>query len=79
MSFLDTFFGRKKTSAEIAKNRLSVILATERGSNALPYMDDLKRDIVEVLKKYTQVKDIKIKAEQNQNIEMLEVEITLSK
>jgi cell division topological specificity factor len=79
MSFLDAFFGRKQTSANVARNRLSVILATERGSNALPYMDDLKRDILEVLKKYTQVKDIKIKAEQNQNIEMLEVEITLSK
>ena len=79
MSFLDTFFGRKQTSAQVAKNRLSVILATERGSNALPYMDDLKRDILEVLKKYTQVSDIKIKAEQNQNIEMLEVEITLAK
>ncbi|MEY4505323.1 MAG: hypothetical protein RL154_1623 [Pseudomonadota bacterium] len=79
MSFLDAFFGRKQTSANVARNRLSVILATERGSNALPYMDDLKKDILEVLKKYTQVKDIKIKAEQNQNIEMLEVEITLSK
>jgi len=79
MSFMDIIFGRKHTSAQVAKDRLTVMLATERGSTALPQMEEMKREILEVIKKYTKVKDIKIKSENNQNIEMLEVEIVLDR
>jgi cell division topological specificity factor len=79
MSFMDIIFGRKQTSAQVAKDRLTLMLATERGATALPYMDDMKREILDVIKKYTKVKEIKIKSENNQNIEMLEVEIVLDR
>ncbi len=79
MSFLDVIFGRKQASAQVARDRLTLMLATERGANALPYMDEMKKEILEVIKKYTRVKDIKIKSENNQNIEMLEVEIVLDR
>jgi len=79
MSLMDIFFGKKQASANIAKDRLTVMLAAERGSNALPQMEEMKREILEVIKKYTKVKEITIKSENNQNIEMLEVEIVLDR
>ncbi len=79
MSLIDLIFGKKQASANIARDRLTVMLAAERGSNALPQMEEMKKEILEVIKKYTKVKDIKIKSENNQNIEMLEVEIVLDR
>ena len=79
MSLIDIFFGKRQASAGVAKDRLTIMLATERGSNALPHMDEMKKEILEVIKKYTRVKDVKIKSENNQNIEMLEVEIVLDR
>ena len=72
-------FDKKEQSAKVAKDRLTVMLATERGSNALPHMEDIKREILEVIKKYTKVKKISIKTDNNQNIDLLEVEIILDK
>lgn len=79
MSLIDFFFGKKDASAKIARDRLTVMLAAERGSNALPQMEEMKKEILEVIKKYTKVKEIKIKSENNQNIDMLEVEIVLDR
>lgn len=79
MSLIDPIFGKKEQSAKVAKDRLTVMLATERGSNALPHMEDIKREILEVIKKYTKVKEISIKTDNNQNIDLLEVEIILDK
>ena len=76
MSFFD-FFTKKNTSASIAKDRLKLVLATDRASNALPYMEDMKADILEVIKKYTKVKDIHFTSQSNQNIDVLEMEIIL--
>ncbi len=73
------FVGKKSDSASKAKDRLTIMLAHERADCAVPYLDDLKKDLLEVIKKYTQVKDINIKTENNQNIDMLEIEIQLNK
>jgi cell division topological specificity factor len=77
MSLFERFFGRKKASAGVAKDRLTLMLAHERADCAVPYMDDLKRDLLEVIQKYTKAGNINIKSEQNQNIDMLEIEIQL--
>ncbi|MCI4399770.1 MAG: cell division topological specificity factor MinE [Campylobacteraceae bacterium] len=79
MSLIDIFFGKRQASAGVAKDRLTIMLATERGSNALPHMDEMKKEILEVIKKYTKVRDVKIKSENNQNIETLELEIVLDR
>ncbi len=79
MSLIDIFFGKRQASAGVAKDRLTIMLATERGSNALPHMDEMKKEILEVIKKYTKVKDVKIKSENNQNIETIELEILLDR
>ncbi len=77
MNLFEAIFGKKKKSAEAAKDRLKIMLAHER-VHALPYIDDLKKDIIEVVKKYAEVNDIKIRTEKNQDIDFLEVEIVLN-
>ena len=79
MSLLEKIFGKKKSSASIAKDRLTIMLAHERVDCKLPYLDDLRADLVEVIKKYVPVDDVKITSHNNQSIDMLEVEILLGK
>ena len=79
MSFLSSLFGKKKGSASVAKDRLTIMLAHERVDCKLPYLDDLRADLIEVIKKYTSVDDVKITSQNNQNVDMLEVEILLGK
>jgi len=79
MTLFERMFGKKKTSAAKAKDRLKLMLAYERADCALPYLDDLKSDLMKVMQKYTKVGDINIKTENNQNVDMLEVEIVLDK
>lgn len=77
MSIFETLFGKKSSTAHVARDRLKLVLAHERASNALPYMDEMKEEIMEVIKKYTQVKDIHISSRNNQNVDVLEMEIIL--
>jgi len=77
MSFLDFF--KKKKSKDVAKDRLMMMLAYERATTKIDNLEDMKRDLIEVVKKYLKVKDIEIKSSSNQDIETLEVEIILDK
>ena len=79
MTLFERIFGKKESSASKAKDRLKLMLAYERANCSLPYIDDLKKDLMEVMQKYTNVGDINIKTENNQNIDVLEVEIMLNK
>lgn len=79
MSFFETLFGRKKSTASVAKERLTLMLSHERTSCKLPYLDDLRNDLIAVIKKYTKVEDVKIVSHTNQDTELLEVEIILGK
>ena len=71
------FFWRKKKSADEAKNRLLVALAHDRTSN-IPYIEEMKNEILAVIRKYTQTNKIDIKTDSNQNVNMLEIEIILN-
>ena len=79
MSFFESLFGKKKSTASIAKDRLTIMLSHERASCKLPYLDDLRNDLIAVIRKYTKVEDVKITSTHNQNIELLEVEVILGK
>jgi cell division topological specificity factor len=79
MSLIEKLFGKKKSSATVAKDRLTIMLAHERVDCKLPYLDDLRNDLIDVIKKYTSVDDVKITSHNNQSIDMLEVEIVLGK
>jgi len=77
MNFLNLF--KKKKSKDIAKDRLMMVLAYERASTKIENLDEMKKDLIEVVKRYLSVKDIQIKNKSNQDIETLEVEIILDK
>ncbi len=81
MTLFERIFGRKKVdeSADKAKSRLMVMLATERADCSIPYLEDLKREIIAVVKKYTQTADVNIRTEKQNEVDMLELEISLGK
>ncbi len=81
MSLLARIFGEKKRTAEIAKNRLSLLIAHERGGGggAADFLPALQKDLIAVISKYVAVNpdDIKVQLEKQDNYEVLEVNIVL--
>ena len=82
MSILSFLLGEKMKSANVAKERLQIILAHERtGRNAAEpdYLPELQRDLIAVLSKYVKInaEDIKVNLERQDNLEVLEVKIEL--
>ncbi len=77
MSLFDFF--KNKGSATTATDRLKLILAKERTLN-LPYMEEMRKEIIAVIQKYTKSSDIYFKTpDSNQSVETIEVEIILPK
>ena len=80
-SFISFFLGEKKTTANVAKERLQIILAHERsGRSPRPdYLPALQRDLIAVIAKYIDINpdDIKVNLERQDNLEVLEVKIEL--
>ncbi|GAA8429253.1 cell division topological specificity factor MinE [Helicobacter pylori] len=77
MSLFDFF--KNKGSAATATDRLKLILAKERTLN-LPYMEEMRKEIIAVIRKYTKSSDIHFKTlDSNQSVETIEVEIILPK
>ena len=81
MSFLSMLLGQRKTSANVAKERLQIILAHERGSsNASPdYLPALQKELIAVISKYVNVNpdDITVQLENQGNLSVLEVKIEM--
>ena len=74
-----SFFKRKK-SAKVAKDRLTIAIMSDRVKNSeYPFLEDLKKDILEVVKKYVEVKNIKIEKELVDDVEALSIDIELEK
>lgn len=82
MSFLARLFGeKKKNTAEIARNRLSLLIAHERDANtpAADFLPALQQELLQVISKYVSVNldDIKVHLDKQANFEVLEVNIVL--
>jgi len=82
MSVLSFLFGRNKKSANLAKQRLQVLLAQERaarGTRRHDYLPALQRELMNVVSKYVKVqsKDIQMNLQHRANSEVLEVRIQL--
>ncbi|BCL75404.1 cell division topological specificity factor [Jeongeupia sp. HS-3] len=81
MSILSYFFGEKKKTASVARERLQIILAHERaGDRATPdYLPQLQKELMEVISKYVSVNpdDIKVQLDKRDDMEVLEVNIVL--
>ncbi|MVW73485.1 MULTISPECIES: cell division topological specificity factor MinE [unclassified Bordetella] len=81
MSFLSFLLGQKKTSANVAKERLQIILAHERtGRGTSPdYLPQLQAELMAVISKYVNInpEDIKVQLERQDTLEVLEVKIEM--
>lgn len=53
MRFMDFF--RKKTSSEVAKDRLKMVLVSDRSAVNPEIMERIKNDIINVLAKYVEI------------------------
>ena len=65
MSFMDFFRSQKKPStASLAKERLQIIVAHERGQRSQPdYLPQLHRDILDVIRKYVPIREDQVQVE----------------
>jgi len=73
-------FLKKKQSASIAKDRLTIAIMSDRNhSNEYPFMDEMKTEIIDVVKKYIGVKRIEITKEIDGDFEALSIEVLLDK
>ncbi len=73
-------FWRKRKSASVAKDRLSIAIMSDRGvKDIYPFMDNLKQEIVEVVRKYVGVRGIEIKKEIDGNFEAISIDVFLEK
>jgi cell division topological specificity factor len=81
MSFFKFLLGEKKKTASVAKERLQIILAHERGGRGTraDYLPQLQRELVAVISKYVSINpdDIKVHLERQDDFEVLEVKIEL--
>jgi len=80
MSFLDYFKSSKKNTASIARERLQIIVAHERGKREQPdYLPQLQQEILDVIRKYVQVdqNQVQVQLDKNGNCSVLELNVTL--
>jgi cell division topological specificity factor len=80
MSFLNYFKGKKNKSASVAKERLQIIVAHERGQREQPdYLPQLQQELLEVIRKYVQISDdmVQVEVDRNENCSVLELNVTL--
>lgn len=82
MSLLSLIFGeRKKKTAAIAKERLGLIITHEGGKRAGSGFDlkAMQQELIAVISKYVQISqdDVKVQLEKNDDLEVLEVSITI--
>ncbi|AZV92743.1 cell division topological specificity factor MinE [Kerstersia gyiorum] len=80
MSFLSFLLGQKKPTANVAKERLQIILAHERSGRDSPdYLPQLQQELLAVISKYVNINpdDIKVNVERQDSFEILEVKIEM--
>ena len=73
-------FARKQSSASIAKERLQIIVAHERGKRQQPdYLPQMQQEILTVIRKYVPIDDdqVQIQVDNNDNFSVLELNVTL--
>ncbi len=82
ISKLLNYLKRPRKSAKVAKERLQIIIAHERGvtrNNKPDYLTAMQRDLIDVIAKYVDInkEDVKIELERQDGRSILELNITL--
>ena len=78
---LQKLFGDKKNSKDIAKERLQLVLIHDLASLSPGMVDDLRKDLIEVISKYMDFDEegLDVQVESRDEIAMLEVNIPIAK
>ncbi len=74
------YFHPPKKSAKVAKERLQIIIAHERGTRDKPdYLTAMQQDLIDVIAKYVNInkEDVKIELERQDGCSILELNVTL--
>lgn len=74
------YFYRPTTTAKVAKERLQIIIAHERGARDKPdYLTMLQKDLIDVIAKYVAInkEDVKVDLERKNGCSILELNVTL--
>ena len=80
MALLSFLFNTKPKSANAAKERLQIIIASERsGRGGYDFLPALREELIAVIAKYTKVNpdDIKVSLDKQGNLEVLDVNVIL--
>lgn len=86
MNLTDTFskiidyFHRPQKTAKVAKERLQIIIAHERGNRDKPdYLSMLQQELIDVVAKYVKInkEDVKVDLERKDGCSILELNVTL--
>lgn len=79
MSLFD-FLKPKKNTAQTAKNRLTILIAQERGTAGAPdYLPLMRREILEVIRKYVNVDldTVKVDVVKDGEQDVLDISVSL--
>ena len=80
MSLIDFFRKEDKSSANVAKERLRVLVAHDRlRTNGPDYLPQLQQEILAVIRRYVEIgeDDVVVQLEQQGNTSVLELNVTL--
>lgn len=81
MSIINFFRSRnKQNTASIAKERLQIIVAHERGRTDEPdYLPELQKELVDVIRKYVNIdsEQVQVALDNQGNCSILELNVTL--
>lgn len=82
MGLLDTFLRSRNKSANVAKERLSIIVAREgiRSKGGPEYLPQLKQELLQVLAKYEKIDldQVSVNIEKDGDADVLELNVVLS-
>lgn len=81
-SLFDRFRGRKQpSSAEIAKERLQLVLVTDRSNLSPEKLEEMQREIIDVIKRYIPIDamEVQINIEQRQRKHYLVADVPLNR
>jgi cell division topological specificity factor len=84
MAFLDYFRAKKANTANIAKERLQVIVAHQRSErrgsklDSPDYLKKLQLEIMDVIRKYIEIDQDQVKVELSQNDDCSVIELNLT-
>lgn len=80
MSIFD-FLKPKKNTAQTAKSRLQILIAQERSSSSAPdYLPLMRREILEVIRKYVvnvDIDEVKVDLVKNGDQDVLDISVSL--